>query len=196
MKKTLIISTLLVCSGLAQAEESLRWDSAAISYQSVDLDGETFSGFGLSASKLISDDFFVTGSYSNSSDDITIYESEKVDLDLDMLSIGFGYRYELTQSTDFFGIVSYEDIELESSYLGNSLSTGDNGYGLEAGVRSMVTADIELKGAIKYINIDDSSETALNVAAVYNFTEQFAASIGYSNSDDLDVLSIAAVYYF
>lgn len=196
MKKTLLVSTLLACSGLAQAAESPRWDSATVSYQSVDLDGETFSGFGLSAFKLISDDFFATGSYSNTSDDITIYESAKVDLDLDMLSIGFGYRYELTPNTDFFGIVSYEDIELESSYLGNSLSNGDNGYGLEAGVRSMVTADIELKGSIKYINIDGSSETALNVAAVYNFTEQFAASIGYSKSDDLDVLSIAAVYYF
>ena len=195
MKKVVLVSALLLSLGTAQAAESPRWDSASISYQSVDIDGDKLTGFAVSGSKLLGEDFFIIGSYGNASDDIEIYNSS-VEVDFNTLSIGLGYRYSISQSTDFFGVVSYEDMEVEASYQGNSESESENGYGLAIGVRSMLSEKIELSGSLKYVDIADETETAFGVSALYNFTEQFSAGVGYSKSSDVDVLSVSAVYFF
>jgi opacity protein-like surface antigen len=195
MKKVVLVSALLLSFGSVQAAESPRWDSASISYQSVDVDGDKLTGFALSGSKLLGEDFFVVGSYGNASDDIDVFGSN-VELDFNTLSVGLGYRYAISQSSDFFGVVSYEDVEVEASYQGDSESISDNGYGLTVGVRSMLSEKVELSGSIQYIDIADESETAFSVSALYNFTEQFSAGVGYSKADDVDSISVSAVYFF
>lgn len=195
MKKVVLASALLLSTGSIQAAESVRWDSASLSYQSVDLDGDKLTGFGVSGTKLIGEDFFIAGSYSSVSDDVEISGS-KVDLDFNTLSVGLGYRHSISNSSDVFGVVSYEDMEVEASYQGNSKSVSENGYGLTIGVRSMLSEKIELSGSLKYIDIADETETAFGVSALYNFTEQFSAGVGYSKADDVDTLSVSAVYFF
>jgi hypothetical protein len=195
MKKVVLASALLLSLGSAQAAESPRWDSASISYQSVDVDGDKLTGFAVSGSKLLGEDFFIVGSYGNASDDIEIYNSS-VEVDFNTLSVGLGYRHSISNSTDVFGVVSYEDMEVETSYQGNSESESENGYGLTIGVRSMLSEKIELSGSLKYVDIADETETAFGVSALYNFTEQFSAGVGYSKADDVDTLSVSAVYFF
>jgi hypothetical protein len=195
MKKLVLVSALLLSFGSVQAAESPRWDSASISYQSVDVDGDKLTGFGISGSKLLGEDLFVIGGYANASDDINVFGSN-VDLDFNTLSIGLGYRYALSQSSDFFGVVSYEDVEVEASYQGNSESMSDNGYGLTVGVRSMLSEQVELMGSIQYVDVADETETAFSVSTLYNFTEQFSAGVGYSKADNDDRLSVSAVYFF
>lgn len=195
MKEVVLVSALLLSFGSVQAAESPRWDSASISYQSVDVDGDKLTGFALSGSKLLGEDFFVVGSYGNASDDIDVFGSN-VELDFNTLSVGLGYRYAISQSSDFFGVVSYEDVEIEASYQGNSESVSDNGYGLTVGVRSMLSEQVELSGTIQYIDIADEFETVFSVSALYNFTDQFSAGVGYSKADDVDSLSVSAVYFF
>ncbi len=195
MKKVVLASALLLSLGTAQAAESPRWDSASISYQSVDIDGDKLTGFAISGSKLLGEDFFIVGSYGNASDDIEIYNSS-IEFDFNTLSVGLGYRYSISQTTDFFGVVSYEDVEVEASYQGNSGSESENGYGLTIGVRSMLSEKVELSGSLQYVDIADETETAFGVSALYNFTEQFSAGVGYSKADDADTLSVSAVYFF
>jgi hypothetical protein len=195
MKKVVLVSALLLSFGSVQAAESPRWDSASISYQSVDVDGDKLTGFGFSASKLLGDDFFVVGSYGSASDDIDVFGSN-VKLDFNTLSVGLGYRYAISQSSDFFGAVSYEDVEAEASFQGNSESASDNGYGLTIGIRSMLSEKVELSGSIQYVDIADETETAFSVSALYNFTEQFSAGVGYGKADDVDTISVSAVYFF
>jgi hypothetical protein len=195
MKKVVLVSALLLSLGTAQAEESPRWDSASISYQSVDIDGDKLTGFTISGSKLLGEDFFVVGSYGNASDDIEIYNSS-VEVNFNTLSVGLGYRYSISKTTDFFGVVSYEDMEVEASYPGNSESESENGYGLKVGVRSMLSEKVELAGSLQYVDIADETETAFGVSALYNFTDQFSAGVGYSKADDVDTLSVSAVYFF
>lgn len=191
MKKVVLASALLLSLGTVQAAESPRWDSASISYQSVDIDGDKLTGFAISGSKLLGDDFFVAGSYGNASDDI-----DGVEVDFNTLSVGLGYRYSISQNTDFFGVASYEDWEVEASYQGFSASVSENGYGLKIGVRSMISEKIELSGTLQYVDIADETETAFGVSALYNFTEQFSAGVGYIKEDDVDTLSVSAVYFF
>ena len=195
MKKVALVSALLLSFGSVQAAESPRWDSASISYQSVDVDGDKLTGFAISGSKLLGEDFFVVGSYGNASDDIEIYNSS-VEVDFNTLSVGLGYRHSISQTTDVFGVVSYEDMEVEASYQGDSESESENGYGLTIGVRSMVSEKVELSGSLKYVDIADETETAFGVSALYNFTDQFSAGVGYSKADDVDTLSISAIYFF
>lgn len=197
MKKVVLVSVLLLSFGSVQAAESPRWDSASISYQFVDIDDDELAGFGLSGSKLLGEDFFVVGSYLNASDFIQIdmYGSSSVDIDFNTLSVGLGYRYAISQNSDFFSVVSYEDVDVKKSYQGNSESNSDNGYGLTIGLRSMFSENVELSGSIKYVDIADETETAFSVSALYNFTEQFSAGVGYSKADD-DTYSVSAVYFF
>lgn len=193
MKKAVLVSALLLSFGSAQAAESPRWDRVSASYQSVDVDSETLTGFGVSGSKLIGDDFFVTASYAKASDDVNVMGTN-VDFDFNTLSAGLGYRYAVAKNSDVFGIVSYEDVELKASAL--DFKASDNGYGLTAGIRSMVSDKIELIGSIQYVDIADDSETAFSVSGLYNFTEQFSAGLGYTKSDDVDTISVSATYFF
>ena len=191
MKQVVLASALLLSLGTAQAAESPRWNSASISYQSVDIDGDKLTGFAVSGSKLLGEDFFVVGSYGNASDDI-----EGIEFDFNTLSVGLGYRYAISQNTDFFGVVSYEDVEVEVSYQGNSESVSDNGYGLRVGIRSMLSEKVELSGSLQYVDIADETETAFGISALYNFTKQFSAGVSYSKVDDVDTLSVSAIYFF
>lgn len=199
MKKVLLSSilssVLLLSIGSVQAAESVRWDSASLSYQSVDIDGDKLTGFGISGTKLIGEDFFVAGSYSSVSDDIEFLGSN-IDFDFNTLSVGIGYRYAISDNSDLFGIVSYQDLEIEASFQGNSDSESDNGYGLQAGIRSLVTDNIELSASLSYVDITDESETGFNLSAMYHFTNQFSAGVGYGKSDDVDTLSLSAVLFF
>ncbi len=192
MKKVVLVSALLLSLGTAQAAESPRWDRASISYQSVDIDDDDkLTGFAVSGSKLLGEDFFVVGSYGNASDDI-----EGIEFDFNTLSVGLGYRYSISQSADLFGVVSYEDMEIEVSYQGNSASISDNGYGLRVGVRSMLSEKVELSASLQYVDIADETETDFRVSALYSFTEQFSVGVGYSKAGDVDTLSVSAVYFF
>ena len=195
MKKLLLASALLLSVGSVQADQSPKWDSVGISYQTVDIDGDELSGFGVSGSKLLGEDFFAVASYSYAGDEIEIYNSD-LDLDLYSLSAGFGYRYSLTQNADIFGIVSYESMEAEVSYEDESESETENGYGLQIGVRTLITEQIELGASIHYIDIADTTETAFSASALFNFTDQFSAGVGYNTVDDVDTLSVSAVYFF
>jgi opacity protein-like surface antigen len=195
MKKVVLVSALLLSMGSIQAAESVRWDSASLSYQSVDVEGDKLTGFGVSGTKLIGKDFFIAGSYSSLSDDVDLYGS-KLELDFNTLSVGLGYRHAISNKTDLFGIVSYEDMEVKASFQGESDSESENGYSLQAGIRSLVTENIELSGSLSYVDITDGSETAIDVSAIYHFTNQFSAGIGYGKSDDLDTLSLSAVLFF
>ncbi|WP_434928859.1 porin family protein [Shewanella sp. HL-SH2] len=195
MKEVVLASVLLFSVGSIQAAESIRWDSASLSYQTVELDEYDMSGFGISGTKLLNENIFVLGSYASVSDDVNVYGSN-VDLEFNRLSLGLGYRYPVAKTTDLFGIVSYEKMGVEASYQGNSDDDSENGFGLQGGVRTLVAENIELSGALNYVDIGDASETGINLSAMYHFTEQFSASIGYGHLDDVDTVSVSAVFFF
>ena len=110
MKKLLLVATLLFSIGAAQAGQSIRWNNASLLYQSVDVDGEELTGIGLSGTKLVSDKVFLTSNYTSVSDSFEVFGS-KVDLDLNTLALGLGYRYEVSNTTDLYGVFSYRDVE-------------------------------------------------------------------------------------
>lgn len=136
-------------------------------------------GFKISASALVSQNIFINGAYTDTSDGI----------DINHLSLGLGYRVPAASNTDVYGVVSYEEAER-----GNF---DEKGYGLTAGVRSFVTSNIELDGGLSYIDINKfDDQTYLNLSASYYITPMAAVNLAYRTSDDADMLTLSGRYSF
>lgn len=191
MQKVVLSSLLMLAVSSVHAAEGPRWDSVSLTHQTVDVEGDKLKGFGFGGTKELAPNAFITGSYASASDS---YYGIKVEYNT--LSAGFGYKKALSATTDFYGVISYEDVEFKASYLSSSDTGNESGYGLAAGLRSMLTDKFELYGGLKFVDIGEESETALSVGGLYNFTEKFSAGLGLTKTDDADTLAINAVYYF
>ena len=191
MKRT-ILASIFGALSLNAFAASPSYDFVKAGYVQADIeDAGDFepSGFQIQGFKSLNENVYLTGRYGQLSEDVS-----GVDIDLDYASAGVGYRYGLTQNTDFFGEVTYEyvniDVELDSIS-----GEDDNGYGITAGIRSMLSEQFELRGAIRYIDIEDD-ETAFEIGADYFFTPQFSFGATYVIADDVDLLGVSARYTF
>ena len=191
MNKVALLLLSSVFATPAAFAETPHFNYVSGGYLNADLDGDDANGWTLDGSKLLGDNFFVSGQYK------TVGDSEDgLDVDLNWLSAGVGYRTAMSESTDFYGLVTYENIETEVSYSGSDFSDDENGYGLSAGVRSMLTDSIEIDGRLGYIDIADDSETAITLGARYYVNTNFSVGTSYTTIDDLDYISLTARYSF
>lgn len=198
MIKIVLASVFLLSVNSIHAAESIRWDSVSLSYQSADIEDFETTGYGIYGSKLISNDFFIEGNYSSVSGKYVDYYLAAVSSDFNTLVVGLGYRYDIFSKTDLFGVISYKNIEKEL-YLHDrpfGLNGSESGITLKAGIRSLASENIELRGSISYTDIADESDTGFNVSAMYHFTSLLSAGIGYGKSDDTNILSISTILFF
>jgi opacity protein-like surface antigen len=191
-KHLLLITTLsATCSTLAASPD---WDFVELGYVSADIDGVSEvspAGFNIGASKLLGENIFIVGSFSRLSDNY-----EGVDLDLDQSSLGVGYRYAMTENTDLYTVLSYEYIKVKASDDGFSVSDDDNGTGLTAGIRSRLSSNLEVDASLAVIFSGSDNETTFGVGINYYFTDNFAAGLGYTRSDDLETIGASLRYAF
>ena len=191
MKRT-ILASIFGALSLNAFAASPSYDFVKVGYVQADIeDAGDFepTGFQIQGFKSLNENVYLTGRYGQLGEDVS-----GVDIDLDYASAGVGYRYGLTQNTDFFGEVTYEYVNLDIE-LDSISGEDDNGYGITAGIRSMLSEQFELRGAIRYIDIEDD-ETAFEIGADYFFTPQFSFGATYVIADDVDLLGVSARYTF
>ena len=191
MKRT-ILASIFGALSLNAFAASPSYDFVKAGYVQADIeDAGDFepNGFQIQGFKSLNENVYLTGRYGQLSEDVS-----GVDIDLDYASAGIGYRYGLTANTDFFGEVTYEYVNLDVELDGIS-GEDDNGYGVSAGIRSMLTEQFELRGAIRYIDIEED-DTAFEIGADYFFTPQFSFGATYVIADDVDLLGVSARYTF
>ena len=191
MKRT-ILASILGALSLNAFAASPSYDFIKAGYVQADIeDAGDFepTGFQIQGFRSLNESVYITGRYGQLGEDVA-----GVDIDLDYASAGIGYRYGLTAKTDFFGEVTYEYVNLDVELDGIS-GEDDNGYGVTAGIRSMLTEQFELRGAIRYIDIEED-ETAFEIGADYFFTPQFSFGATYVIADDVDLLGVSARYTF
>ena len=191
MKRT-ILASIFGALSLNAFAASPSYDFVKAGYVQADIeDAGDFepTGFQIQGFKSLNENVYLTGRYGQLGEDVS-----GVDIDLDYASAGVGYRYGLTQNTDFFGEVTYEYVNLDIE-LDSISGEDDNGYGITAGIRSMLSEQFELRGAIRYIDIEDD-ETAFEIGADYFFTPQFSFGATYVIADDVDLLGVSARYTF
>ena len=191
MKRT-ILASIFGALSLNAFAASPSYDFVKAGYVQADIEAAGDfepSGFQIQGFKSLNENVYLTGRYGQLGEDVS-----GVDIDLDYASAGVGYRYGLTQNTDFFGEVTYEYVNLDIE-LDSISGEDDNGYGITAGIRSMLSEQFELRGAIRYIDIEDD-ETAFEIGADYFFTPQFSFGATYVIADDIDLLGVSARYTF
>ena len=93
---------------------------------------------------------------------------------------------------------SYIEVEVEIDVPGfGSVSDDVDGFGLGIGLRGKAGDAIELEGGLQYVDLDDSGDdTAIFLEGRYYFSDNFAAGVGVSFSDDETGWEIGARYEF
>ncbi len=163
--KAILRFSLLTAATLASVHTlaaSPKWDFVELDYVQVDIDDVSSyepSGFAITGSKLLTENLFLVGSYTTTSDDL-----QGVDLDSDAFNVELGYKVEMMDSTDWFISAGLINADIEASGFGMSDSDDDTGYSVSTGIRSMLTDSFELAGGIAYVDILDDSETTLGVS--------------------------------
>ncbi|MGH8530694.1 MAG: outer membrane beta-barrel protein [Nevskiales bacterium] len=191
---------LLLLPLSALAAEGLSYNYVEADYFQGDIDvpgGEVdFDGFALEGSFGFNEMFYVTGQYADASIDET-----GVDGDSEGISLGIGgHTSQWTGGVDLFGVLSYEraevDISVTSGGITRSFKADDDGFGVEVGLRSLVTAALELNGSVKYVDVGDADGTGFEIGAVYSFTPTIAALAAYQDGEDSSGFLVGGRLYF
>lgn len=195
MKKFIKLS-LLAAATLTATQAfaaSPKWDFVELEYVQVNIDDSSLepSGLGLTGSKLLSDNVFLTGSYIATTDDIG-----GVDIDLDQFDLGIGYKYAMSEQTDWYASLSYVSIEAEASAGFASSNIDEDGFGIATGIRSMLTDEIEVGVDVSYVDIDEDDETTVTLEGTYYVTEAIGLNLGYGISSDANTLNLGVRFAF
>jgi hypothetical protein len=178
IRKSLSIALLLLAGPALAADISYnygqlgyQWATLEDVLPGLDVDGD---GFGFGGSFEVGDSGFIQAGYQQISFDYGI--------NFDQISAGIGYHAALSQSTDFFAVLSY--VKAEVTVVGAG-SASEDGYGATIGVRGMVTEKLELDGTIDYVDLGNGADgTAFGAAAIYNFTDIFSLALDVGLEED------------
>jgi outer membrane protein with beta-barrel domain len=175
--------------GTRPSEPEFSYSYVEIGYDEIDFDvpavgGIDGDGLTVSGSYELTDEWHIFAAYGTNDLDF--------DIDLDTLAIGAGYVFPLNQDVDIYGRVLYIDQEVDVPGFGD---VGDDGLGLQGRIRARMTPELELEGGVQYIDVGDS-DTSLQVAARYHFTEVFSAGIGLTFGGDADAIGVNARFQF
>lgn len=102
------------------------------------------------------------------------------------LTLGVGIHLPLGPSVDFVGGVSFERLKVSVSDGEGSISDSANGFGVSAGLRSLIGERLELSGNLKYLDIE-GSELVYSVGGRFHFTDMVSAGLDFTKYDDSDL---------
>jgi len=188
-RATLFLGASLV-AGACLADEGPRYTYAEAAYSHVEFDNFNNAdgdAFGAAGSLALTDMVHLFGSYAEGNVDA----GNSPSIDTTDAFAGIGLNYAVLPTIDVIGRVSYVYRKLEA----RNFDADDSGLGLSVGVRDMLTPKIELNGAINYVDFGDSSDTSLNLGAVFNFTEMIAMTVNASFGEDLTIYGVGVRAY-
>ncbi len=157
----------------------LGYNYVEVDYYNVEIDGAPVNdeGFALGGSVLFTDNFFFTARYADSDD-------------LQRISAGLGAQAPLSKRSSLYGVLSYEDIDIDR------VNRDENGFAIEGGLRHALASNFEVSGGLQYLNIDNvkvfDDEFGYKLGAVYSFTPGIAVKAGYNIVDDYEEFTVGA----
>jgi opacity protein-like surface antigen len=107
--------------------------------------------------------------------------------DIDTFEVGAGYIHPLNAKWDANFSASLVNMDVNNN--------DDTGFSLTAGVRGMVTPNIEGRAILSYIDVEDD-DTFITLGGDYFFTPDLSVGVEVDLAGDLETLSIGARYYF
>ena len=182
--RTLMITALLLVHGAAFAQgasqPALSYSFGELRYIDVDNGGD---GFELGGSWQFNSSWFGVASISSLDFDNNV--------DVTSFEIGAGYIFPLQPDWD---------IQVNARMIRSEVDTpvgsvNDTGIGVLGGLRGLIAPQMEVRGNVHYINVDDS-DVFLEIAGDWYFTPQFAAGLSVEFGGDVDLWTLGARYFF
>jgi len=189
MNKKIIVNTLplLFCSFCWAEVSPHSYTFLNISYFNAEVVDEDFDGLGISGSIAVADQVFLIGSVAQlESDDEFNVGFGPDQIEYQQYTIGAGFYLPVAELIDFVGTLQFAEVELE--YQG--FSEDGNGYVASAGLRAKASEALEINGAINYADIEGGGETGFSFGALFYASTNIALGASYSNSDDVDAISL------
>lgn len=179
-----IASLALATTAVFAASPEYTYVEAA--FVNMDIDGlGDDDGWGIGGSAEVGEHIFIFADYSS----IGLPGG----VDFNTLDAGIGYKSPISPTTDVNLSIGYIRFELDTSLFGNA---DEDGYVVDASLRSMVSNEFELNGGISYVDIGSGADdTFFHVGAVYSFNPSFAVFGDFSVSDDITTFMIGGRFY-
>ena len=185
--KILILLAGLLLQGIAVAqtveEKSVDLSYSYVELRFVDVDSRSGDGIRLNGSYELDGNWVIVGS-------LTSLDFNN-NVDLTLLELGGGYVWHYS---DDFDLVS--TLRLVRSEIDNGANDADDtGFAITAGARGLLTPQFEIRGSVNHINLDDS-DTYLELAGDYYFTDQVSAGVSLEFAGDTDAFTIGVRWLF
>lgn len=186
MKKLLLLALLLaqhtaVAQSARQAPADLSYTYAELRFVDVDLAGG--DGFRINGSYALDANWIILGG-------LTTLDFNN-DVDSTILEIGGGYVWNYTPDWDLTANLRLVRQDVDAP----GFDDDDTGFAFAAGARGMLAPQFEVRGSVNHVNLDDS-DTFLELAGDYYFTNQISAGISVEFAGDTDVFTIGARWFF
>lgn len=180
MRKTATISAIAALAALAAQPAA-----AEFSYNLLEgsyISGDDYSGFGVAGAVELTPEFFGLASFD-------ALDADNSSLDASWLTVGAGYNRGINENVDIVATASLEYFDVDGA-------DGELGFGLGVGLRGRIVDQLELHGGLKYTDVDDNSDTTLQVGARWYFSPQFAAGLDLQDNDFGSTLRFSLRYDF
>jgi hypothetical protein len=112
---------------------------------------------------------------------------------VDSTTVELGGGYVWHYSKDFDMVSSLRVVQIDTDTPGGNFD--DTGFALSAGTRGLLTPQFEIRGFVNHINLDNS-DTYLELAGDYYFTDRFSAGVSLEFAGDTDAITIGARWFF
>ena len=188
MKKTVLLIVALFIQQTAVAQTSQRAPQRDLSYsygelRFVDVDTNGGDGFRLGGSFELDGPWLLVGA-------LTALDFNS-NVDSTLLEVGGGYVWDYSEDFDLVGTLRLVRAEVDTP----GGSADDTGFAFSAGARGLLTPEFEIRGSVNHINLDNS-DTYLELAGDYYFTEQVSAGLSLEFAGDTDSLTLGARWFF
>ena len=196
VKRIFALAVMLPAATFAQETvgNGLSYDYVGIGYTQIRMDTTfraSMHGTAIEGSKLINDEFFVQGTYFDTSTDNVRFlgRSLNINVDFKQYQLSLGYRKPLQPGTDLIATAGFAHA---STRVARGASATDTIYPVSLGVKSRLTNDIE--GSAEGILADGDFAYLLNMQ--YKISDLYAVG-GYLRHDkNSDVYALTVRFLF
>ncbi len=188
MNKLLLLLAALTIQTTAAAQTSQQKVPSDLSYsfaelRFVDVDISGGDGFRFAGSYELDGQWILVGA-------LTALDFNN-NVDSTLLEIGGGYVWNYSDDFDLVSTLRLVQAEVDTP----GGDADDSGFAFSAGARGFLAPQFEIRGSVNHINLDNS-DTYLQLAGDYYFTDQISAGVSLDFAGDTDSFSLGARWYF
>jgi len=188
MKKILLLLAALSIQTTAVAQTSQQPLRSDLSYsfaelRFVDVDTSGGDGFRLAGSYELDGQWILVGA-------LTALDFNN-NVDSTLLEVGGGYVWNYSDDFDLVSTLRLVRAEVDTP----GGDADDSGFAFSAGARGLLAPQFEVRGSVNHINLDNS-DTYLQLAGDYYFTDQISAGVSLDFAGDTDSFGLGVRWFF